>query len=149
GLVFGMVPALQSTRPQLAPTLKNEASSLAGSGTPFRFRKGLVVAQVALSLLLLIGAGLFTRSLVNLRSLNPGFEPSRLIAFRVDPSLNGYDKQRRLAELKQLRDEIAAEPGVRSVSLAAVALMTNSNSSSTISVEGYTAKEDENMNPGF
>ncbi|MFI5184427.1 MAG: FtsX-like permease family protein, partial [Vicinamibacteria bacterium] len=91
--------------------------------------------------------GLFTRSLVNLSALNPGFEPERLLTFAVNPSLNDYSPERRLAVLKQFRDEISAEPGVRSVSMSDVALMTNSNSSSTVAVEGYTAKEDEDMNP--
>ena len=148
-LAFGLVPALQSTRPALAPTLKSETGSVLGGTAPFRFRKGLVVAQVALSLLLLIGAGLFTRSLLNLRTLNPGFEPERLLAFSVDPSLNGYDVPRRLAVLEQIQDEIAAEPGVLSASMASVALMTNSDSSHTVKVDGYEAKEDENMNPNF
>lgn len=146
-LVFGLAPALQSTRPALAPTLKNEAASIVGAS--FGFRRGLVVAQVALSLLLLIGAGLFARSLMNLRGLDPGFEPDRLLAFSVNPSLNGYSLERRVQLLNQLRDEIAAEPGVRSVSLAEEALMTNSNSSSTVGVEGYEPKEGENMNPNF
>jgi predicted permease len=149
GLVFGLVPALQSTRPELAPTLKNETGSIAGVTTPFRFRKGLVVAQVALSMLLLIGAGLFTRSLMNLKQLNPGFEPDRLLTFSVDPSRNGYPLARRLAVLDQIQQEISAEPGVRSASLAGVALMTDNNSSSTIRVEGYTPREDEDMNPNF
>ena len=149
GLAFGLVPALQSTRPALAPTLKSETGSVLGGTAPFRFRKGLVVAQVALSMLLLIGAGLFTRSLLNLRTLNPGFEPERLLAFSVDPSLNGYDVPRRLAVLEQIQDEIAAEPGVLSASMASVALMTNSDSSHTVKVDGYEAKEDENMNPNF
>jgi predicted permease len=149
GLVFGLVPALQSTRPDLAPTLKNETGSIAGGSAPFRFRKGLVVAQVALSMLLLIGAGLFTRSLINLNRLNPGFEPDRLLTFSVDPARNGYPLQRRLAVLDRIRQEIAAEPGVRSASLAGVALMTDSNTSSTIHVEGYTPGEDEDMSPNF
>jgi predicted permease len=149
GLVFGLVPALQSTRPALAPTLKSETGSVIGGTASFRFRKGLVVAQVALSLLLLIGAGLFTRSLMNLRSLDPGFQPERLIAFSVDPALNGYDLPRRLALFRQLQDEAAAEPGVRSVSMAQEALMTNSNMSHTVTVEGYEPKEDESMNPNF
>jgi predicted permease len=148
-LVFGLAPALQSTRPELAPTLKNEAGTVLGGAAPFRFRKGLVVAQVTLSLLLLIGAGLFTRSLMNLRRLNPGFEPQSLLTFSIDPSLNGYPLERRLAVLKQVQDEIAAEPGVRSVSMAEVALMTNSDESSTVAVEGYEAKEGEDMNPNF
>ncbi|HET6899194.1 MAG TPA: FtsX-like permease family protein, partial [Vicinamibacteria bacterium] len=144
-----LVPALQSTRPQLAPTLKSASAAVMGGTAPFRFRKGLVVAQVALSLLLLIGAGLFTRSLGNLRSLNPGFEADRLLTFTVDPSLNGYESARRLALFKRLQDDFAAEPGVKTVSLAENALMTSNDSSSTIRVEGYEAKEEEDMNPNF
>jgi len=147
GIVFGLVPALQSTRPQLAPTLKNESAAVAGGTAPFRLRKGLVIAQVALSLLLLIGAGLFTRSLMNLRSLDPGFASDRLLTFSVDPSLNGYDVPRRLALFKRLQEDLAAEPGVVSVSQAEEALMAHNDSSSTIKVEGYQAKEDEDMNP--
>jgi predicted permease len=97
--------------------------------------------------LLLIGAGLFTRSLANLSALNPGFEPERLLSFAVNPSLNAYPPERRMAVLRQLQDELSAEPGVRSVSMSEIALMTNSNASSTIVVEGYTAKDEENMNP--
>ena len=149
GLVFGLVPALQSTRPDLAPTLKNEAGMVLGGTAPFRFRKGLVVAQVALSLLLLISAGLFTRSLLNLRRLDPGFRSQRIVTFVVDPSLNGYELERRFAFLRQLRDDIAAEPGVVSVSMADVPLMTDSDMSHTISVAGYEPKEGENMNPNF
>jgi predicted permease len=147
GLVFGLVPAMQSTRPQLAPTLKNETAAVAGGTAPFRLRKGLVVAQVALSLLLLIGAGLFTRSLSNLASLNPGFQPERLLNFSLNPALSGYDVPRRLTLFQRLQDDIAAEPGVKSVSLAQESLMTDSNSSSTVRVEGYESKEEEDMNP--
>jgi predicted permease len=149
GLVFGLVPALQSTRSELAPTLKSESGSLLGGTAPFRFRKVLVVAQVALSLLLLIGAGLFTRSLMNLRALDPGFQATRLLAFSVDPSLGGHDVSHRMALLQKLQDDVAAEPGVASVSIAEVPLMTDSQSSSTVAVEGYEAKEGEDMNPHF
>jgi predicted permease len=148
-LLFGLAPALQSTRCDLAPTLKHEAASLMGGSVPFRFRKGLVVAQVALSLLLLIGAGLFARSLANLRRLDPGFRTEQLLAFTVDPSLNGYPLENRIALLERIRGEIAAEPGVESVSLADIALMTDSDSSTTVKVEGYEPKEGEDMNPNF
>jgi predicted permease len=148
-LLFGLAPAFQSTRTDVAPTLKDESTSVMGGSAPFRFRKGLVVAQIALSLLLLIGAGLFTRSLMNLRQLDPGFQPDRLLAFSVDPSLNGYDLPRRFAVFAGIRDEVAAEPGVRSVSLAEVPLMTDSNNSSTVKVDGYEAKDGEDMNPNF
>jgi predicted permease len=146
GLVFGAVPALSATRPDVAPTLKNEAGTLA-SRSSGRFRRGLVVAQVTLSLLLLIGAGLFVRSLSNLAAIDPGFEPDRILAFSLNPSLNGYDLGRRMEVVSRIRDEIAAEPGVLSVSLAEVGLMSGSNASSTVKVEGYESKEDEDMNP--
>jgi predicted permease len=149
GIVFGLAPALQSTRPQLAPTLKSETAAVAGGTAPFRLRRGLVVAQVALSLLLLIGAGLFTRSLSNLASLNPGFEPERLLTFSLNPALSGYELSRRFTLFKRLQDDLAAEPGVKSVSLAQETLMTDSNSSSTVRVEGYEAKEEEDMNPNM
>jgi len=148
GIAFGLVPALQSARPDLAPTLKNEAGSVVGGGAS-RFRRGLVVAQVALSLLLLVGAGLFTRSLMNLRDLDPGFRSRQLLAISVDPSLNGYPLEERQALLGRIRDDLAAEPGVRSVGLAEVPLMTNSDWSSTVKVEGYESKEGEDMNPYF
>jgi predicted permease len=149
GVLSGLVPAFHATRLPVAPTLKNEAGAVLGSTRPFRFRKGLVVAQIALSLLLLVGAGLFVRSLMNLRSLDPGFSPERLVTFTVDPSLGGYDQGQQRQVFERLREALAAEPGVRSVSLAAVPLMTNSDESSTVVVEGYTAKEDEDMNPNF
>ena len=87
GALFGLVPALQSTRPKLANTLKDQAGGVIRGGSA-GLRKGLVVAQVSLSLLLLIGAGLFLQSLRNLKTLNPGFEVKNLLAFDVDPTSN-------------------------------------------------------------
>jgi predicted permease len=147
GVGFGLVPALRASQADLAPALKSEATSVVG-GT-FRLRKGLVVAQVALSLLLLIGAGLFTRSLMNLRALDPGFKPDRLFAFDVDPARNGQDFTERVATLRRIQEQLQGEPGVSSASAAGVTLMSNSNSSSTVRVEGYEAKEGEDMNPNF
>ena len=107
------------------------------------------MAQVALSLLLLVGAGLFSRSLMNLRNLDPGFKAESVVTFSVNPSLNGYDDARKNALFQQLQDEIAAEPGVRAVSMAELGLLTGNDSSSTVRVEGYESKEGENMNPNF
>jgi predicted permease len=149
GVAFGLVPALRASRTDLAPALKSEATAVVGGSGQFALRKGLVVAQVALSLLLLIGAGLFARSLMNLRDLDPGFRTDHLVAFRVEPDLNGYDFTHRVDVLRRIQDQIASEPGVASVSGADVALLTDSNSSSTVRVEGYTSKEGENMNPNF
>jgi putative ABC transport system permease protein len=149
GLVFGLLPALQATRLPVGPALKSEARGASGAPAQFRFRRALVVAQIALSLLLLVGAGLFTRSLANLRTQDPGFRTERLVTFRVDPSLSGYEPARRLAVLDRLREALLAEPGVRAASLADTPLLANSDNSSTVLVEGYTAREDEDMNPNF
>ncbi len=148
GVGFGLVPAIRASQADLTPALKSEAAAVVGGGG-YRLRKGLVVAQVALSLLLLVGAGLFTRSLMNLRSLDPGFKPERLHAFDVDPARSGQDFTQRVATLRRIQDELAGEPGVATASAAAVTLMTDSNSSSTVRVDGYQSKEGEDMNPNF
>jgi predicted permease len=149
GVVFGILPALQTSRVAVASTLKNEAGAVIGGSAPFRFRRALVVAQIALSLLLLVGAGLFTRSLQNLRALDPGFQPESLITFAINPALNGHDLSGRLGIFARVREELAAEPGVKSVSMSDVPFMTNSDNMSTISIPGHEPREGENMNPNF
>jgi putative ABC transport system permease protein len=146
-LLFGLIPAIQSTRPPLTSTLKDQAGSLAGGVGHSRFRRTLVVVQVGLSVLLLTGAALFARSLYNLKTLNPGFVTDQLLSFSIDPSLNGYGRDRSVALFRDLQEAIAQLPDVRSVTLSVLSLMTDSNWSSTVKVEGYQAKEGENMNP--
>jgi predicted permease len=149
GVGFGLLPALRASRTDLAPSLKSEATAVVGGGGHFRLRKGLVVSQVALSLLLLIGAGLFTRSLMNLRGLDPGFQVEHLYTFRVDPDLNGYDFTRRVNVFRRIQEELGREPGVTSVSAADISLLAGDRSRSTIRVEGYESKEGEDMSPNF
>ncbi len=148
GLIFGLVPALQATNPDVAPTLKDQARSVAGKGHA-RLRKSLVVAQVTISLLLLIGAGLFVRSLQNLRDAGPGFAATNLIAFTVDPTLNGYDSSRCLAFFRELDRRLAAAPGMQAASLAMQPILEGDQWDSTINVEGYASKPGEDMNPQF
>jgi predicted permease len=140
GLIFGLVPALQATRPNLAGTLKDQAGSLAG-GTSVGLRKALVVAQVALSLLLLIGAGLFVQSLQNLRGVDPGFRTGGLVTFGVDPSLNGYKPDRSREYYRQLHDRLTGLPGATSAALALITLLDGNEWDSSVTVEGYTGKE--------
>jgi len=146
-VIFGMIPALQASKPQLNRTLRDEAGSLSGGGHHARFRKGLVVAQVALSMLLVAGAGLFARSLYNLKTLETGFTASNLMTFHVDPALNGYDQDRIKRFYDRLLDDIRRIPGVQSASIAQVAALTGSASSRTVQVQGYEPKPEENMNP--
>src|ERR1017187_10162944 len=148
GLLFGMVPALRAANPDVAPTLRSQAGSVAGTGHA-RLRKSLVVAQVTLSPLLLIGAGLFIRSLRNLRAMGPGFPTSNLIAFHVDPSLNGYDLARTMTFYRELNRNLAGLPGVQSASLASIGILEDNEWDMGVNVEGYTAKPGEAMNPQF
>jgi predicted permease len=146
-ILCGLAPALETTRPALTHALKQEVGTVAGGGSHARVRKGLVVAQVALSALLLVGAGLFARSLYNLRSLNPGFVADNLLQFSVDPALSGYERERSIALLGQVRDQLAATPGVVSASMAVVPAMTDSNWSASVRVQGYERKEGEDVSP--
>jgi macrolide transport system ATP-binding/permease protein len=116
GVIFGLLPALKSTKPDLAPTLKDEIS--AGGPRRSLLRNGLVVSQVALSLLLLIGAGLVLRGLVRAERLNPGFTPRNAILFSFDLGLQGYDGARSKIFKQQLLERVRALPGVQSAGLA-------------------------------
>lgn len=145
-VVVGLAPALQSTRPSLTAALREEGAVVSAAG-PLRFRKGLVVAQVALSALLLVGAGLFTRSLSNLRALDPGFRTDGLLAFTLTPGRSGYAAEPTRQLLWRVRERLAGLPGVRSVSMAQNPLMTDSVWQRTVRVDGYTRGEDEDMNP--
>jgi predicted permease len=147
GIVFGLAPALRASRPNLAGTLKDQANNVAGGTASVIFRKTLVIAQIALSLLLLVGAGLFARSLYNLKGVDPGFRPENLMAFTVDPSLNGYSQSRTQALYARLQEGIGALPGVRSVSAADIAALTQDEDISTVVVEGHPSKDGEDMNP--
>jgi predicted permease len=146
GVAFGLTPALRATKSDVASTLKDQAGAVIGGGH-VGLRKGLVIAQVTLSLLLLIGAGLFVRSLRNLKDLHPGFQPENLIAFSVDATLNGYPPLRTKIFYKQLLEEVRAVPGVRDAGFAVNSLLTGSQWDSTVTVEGYEAKPGEEMNP--
>ena len=147
GLVFGLVPALRSTRPNLAPTLKDQVGAVVGGSGGVRLRKGLVVAQVTVSVLLLISAGLFIRSLRNLRALDLGLKTDNLIAFNLAPPLNGYTPLRSKQFEKQVVERVSAAPGVTGMAFAQMGLLEGNEWDSSMSVEGYEAKPGESMNP--
>jgi predicted permease len=146
GVLFGLLPALRASRPDLAPTLKDNAGSIVGHSSSLYLRKGLVTAQVSLSFLLLFGAGLFLRSLDNLKAKETGFERmDNLITFQLTPAQNGYSDERADNFYNELLDRLRASPGVRSAALATVPLLAGDEWDSTISVEGHTAADGENM----
>ena len=146
GLAFGLVPALQTTRPDVGKTLKDQAGAVVG-GTQGNLRRALVVAQVALSLLLLIGAGLFLRTLNNLSSVGPGFPVQRLIGFNIDPTLASYTTDRMKIFYQRLQENLGSIPGVESVGFASMRILEDNEWDSSMTVEGYTAKAGENPEP--
>jgi predicted permease len=125
GVVFGLAPALRSTKVDLTPTLKESGrSSISFSRSPLS--RGLVVMQVALSLLLLVGAGLFVRTLLNLQRVEPGFNTRNLLLFGVKPGLLGYKDKKLEGLYQKLAERLEASPGVRKVTFSNVPLLASS-----------------------
>ncbi|HZU28278.1 MAG TPA: ABC transporter permease [Bryobacteraceae bacterium] len=147
-LLFGLAPALQTARSEVAPALKNEAGALSAAGGQTRLRRLLVSSQVALSLLLLFGAGLFARSLYNLVSVNTGLAARQLLQFSIDPSLEKYTPQRERSLLLEAQRQLAALPGVESASAASYTLLDN-GWTNTVHVDDYHPHPGEDMNPGY
>ncbi len=144
GIMFGLAPALQATRPNLIEALKNEIPTLTGAGSRLELRKLLVVAQVALSLLLLIGAGLFVRTLQNLKGIDLGFRADKVLLLSMNPGLNGYNPEQVKNFYAQLLERVNTLPGVQSASFADMPLMGGSWIDG-ISVEGYKAAAGEDI----
>ncbi len=136
GLVFGIAPALRTTRAEISSILKETSRSVTGSRSVLG--KSLLVVQVAISLVLVTGAGLFLRTLENLRAVDVGFDPTNLVLFRVNPQLNGYDEQRSAALYQQLVDRLGSLPGVRAATLSNPALLSGSVNQTSIFVQGRT-----------
>jgi predicted permease len=143
GILFGLAPAIQSSRESLVGTLRRQSAR--GGETPraAAFRRGLVVSQVALSMLLLVTAGLFARTLYSLRTVDPGFRTANLLTFSIDPKLNGYSRDRGHQFYWELLARLRALPHITNAALARIAVLTNNNLGGSISVEGYRAAEDE------
>jgi predicted permease len=118
GLLFSLAPAVQAARSSVAGALKAQSTGLSAAGSQSRTRQALVVGQICLSLLLLVGAGLFTRSLVNLMRSDPGFRAERLVAFSLDPALAGYGEEARFALFRRVEEELRAIPGVTAAARA-------------------------------
>jgi predicted permease len=157
GILSGLAPALRATGVDVTPTLKESAGGFATPGAGrLRLGKALVAAQVGVTLLLLVGAGLFVRTLANLETLNLGFNPHNLIMFAVDPTKNGYEGQRLLSLCDLVCERLAAVPGVRAVTSSELPLLNGWTNNGPIAIEGYQPKANQDMQvywdavgPGF
>jgi predicted permease len=143
GILFGLAPALRATRVSLAETLKDAGRGSSGRGGA---AKALVAAQVAVSMLLLIGAGLFVRTLYNLKAENVGYNPDHLLIMRVDPVSAGYRGDDVGRAVKNVLDRVRALPGVRAATFSENGLFSGTESGTRVDVEGFTpASNDDRL----
>jgi predicted permease len=156
GILFGLIPASRATRLELTPALKQNAQEFHGAGLRFGLGKALVVAQVALSLVLLFGAGLFVRTLVNLRHLDIGFNQQNVLLFGLNPTKSGYKEAALNDFYSRVQQRLSALPGVTSATSSWHLLLEGGARGLTISVPGYVPKSGERMSlhvlpvgPGF
>jgi len=145
GIVFGLLPALRASRPDPWTTLKDTMGSIAGTGGSLFLRKGLVTAQVALSFLLLFGAGLFVKSLQNLKTTDTGVALDNLIAFKVAPALSGYDNEKAVQFNRDLLEHLRTAAGVKSAAMAVVPILSGDEWDSSTAVEGHTFADGEDQ----
>jgi predicted permease len=149
GLLFGMFPALHSTRPDLVSTIRANTGQLSSARSATRFRTSLVTVQIALSMALLISAGLFIKSLVNVSRVDLGLEIDHVVTFGVSPELSGYEPARSQLLFQRLEAELATVPGVTGVTTARVPLIAGSNWGSDVSVQGFKKGPDTDANARY
>jgi predicted permease len=141
GVLFGIAPALRATGGDVGAALKQSGRSIVGSRS--LLGKALLVVQVAISVVLLVGAGLFLRTLNNLRHVDVGFNPQNVLLFRISPQMNRYDEKRTVALYDGLLERIASVPGVRSAALVNPALLSGSTNTTSFYLRGRTYARDE------
>ncbi len=149
GFLFGLFPAVHATKQDLSGAMKDQAGNVSGSTSAARFRRGLVTAQIALSLLLLISAGLFLQSLVKVMKVEMGIRTENLIVFGLSPDLNKYSPVRTKALFQSLEKSVEAIPGVQGVSVSLVQLIAGNNYGSNVSVDGFQAGPDSDTHSVF
>jgi predicted permease len=145
GVLFGLAPAFRSARVDVGPVLKENAGSISGASFGSRRRfglgSGLVVVQVALSVVVLAGAGLVVRSLANLKNINPGFDTHNVLQFAINPALTGYYKPEQIEPLyRELQRRLSALPGVQAVSYSSDTLLDGGLWTEDVKIERQTAK---------
>ena len=149
GFLFGLFPALHSTRPDLLPTLKGQSGQPSGAKGAARFRTSLATFQIAISMTLLIAAGLFVKSLAKVSRVELGLKADNVVTFGVSPELNAYTPARSQVLFSRIEQEMASTPGVTGVTAALVALIAGSNWGSDVTVQGYPTGPDVDNNSRF
>ena len=149
GLLFGLFPALHSTRPDLVSTLKNQAGQPSGARGAARFRLALATTQIALSMMLLAASGFFVKSLINVSRVDLGIKVDNVITFGLSPELSGYKTERTRLFFERLEQELRAIPGVTGVTVSLVPLLAGSNWGNDVNVQGFQSGPDTDNNSRF
>jgi predicted permease len=149
GILFGLFPALHSTRPNLTSALKTASGQPSGGRAAKWFRASLATTQIMLSMALLAVAGLFTKSLVNVNRVDLGMQVENVVTFGISPQLNGYTPERSRELFQRVEEELARQPGVLSAAAAMVPLLSGSNWGTNVSVQGFAAGPDTDTNARF
>src|SRR5580704_6378710 len=142
-LLFSMAPAWQMMKPKLSEGLRQQSASTLGGAQ--RFRRTAIAIQIGLSVLLLSGAGLFVRTLHNLKAQNMGLATDHLLGFTIDPSLAGYTSKQSLAVQDGVRRALASLPGVKWVGGTTDPVLTGNQESRTVQIEGYSTPQGEDV----
>jgi putative ABC transport system permease protein len=143
GLLFGLAPALRGTRVDISESLKETSRNTTSAGKRMTFAKGLVAVQIALSLLLVVSAGLFLRTLWNLQSVMPGYSKQNLLLVGIDALTAGYHEAQRPLLYNEITDRLRRLPGVRAVTYSQNGLFSGHDSGDTVDVEGFVHKTRE------
>jgi predicted permease len=156
GFIFGLFPAWHSTKPDLVSAIKAQAGQPSGARGAARFRSSLVTAQIALSMALLMCAGLFVKSLMNVSRVDLGLKVDNVVTFGISPGLSGYEPARSKLLFERAEQELATVPGVTGVATARVPLLAGNNWGNDVSVEGFERGPDTDagsryneINPGY
>ena len=149
GLLFGLFPALHSTRPDLVSTLKNQAGQPSGAKGAARVRLLLATSQIALAMMLLASSGFFVKSLLNVSRVDLGFKVDHVATFGLSPDLNGYSFDRTRLFFRRLEDELRAAPSVTAATLSNVPLLAGKNRQRDVAVQGFKAGPDTDSNSHY
>ena len=149
GIAFGLFPAIHSTRPDLVTAMRNNSGKLSGGRTASRFRTVLATAQVALSMALLMSAGLFVKSLWNVSRVELGVTIDNVLTFALSPRSSGYDSTRAKALYVRVEEELGSLPGVTGVTSSMVPLLGGSNWGTDVQVQGFKEDADTDDNARF
>ena len=149
GLLFGLFPALHSTRPDLVSTLKGQAGQPSGAKGAARFRLVLATSQIALSMLLLAASGFFVKSLLNVARVDLGLKIDNVVTFRLSPIRSGYTEERTRLFFQRLEEQLRGVPGVTAVTVSMVPILSGSNWGNDVAVQGFQAGPDTDSNSRF